>query len=60
MVKNSLEHLIIPQPQKLPKRTSNKLALKEIQVEFSVEEDIVVEMVGEILIVVLEVVDQLL
>jgi hypothetical protein len=60
MVKNSLEHLIIPQPQKLLKRASNKLALKEIQVEFSVEEDIIVEMVGEILIVVLEVVDQLL
>jgi len=56
MIKYSLEHFIIFQSQKLLKRSSDKLAVIEVQIQFSVEKDIVVEMVGKILVAVLEIV----
>jgi len=56
MIKDSFEHFIIFQSQKLLKRSSDKLAVIEVQIQFSVEKDIVVEMVGKILVAVLEVV----
>jgi len=56
MIKDSFEHFIIFQSQKLLKRSSDKLAVIEVQIQFSVEKDIVVEMVGKILVAVLEIV----
>lgn len=60
MIKNSLKHFIIFQPQKFLKRTRNKSTLKEIQIQLSVQKHIIVQMVGKILVTVLKVVDNLL